>query len=467
MRKLPTLALLAFGAAALASPLGDGTYDSTLHGSDTRGVARVPGLETGDCGHCHSSHASGAGAGLTPHGILLFADNDDQLCFTCHAGNGANQVYLGQNEAAMNAHAQAYAFRWPGPQPPARPAADAGKCLNCHDPHGAADNQGAIPSMNVAREEGECLACHDSSGPAADDVERDLQRPYSHPVLTHAGRHAVDEGGDPASFSASKRHAECADCHNPHAAREASGGTIAPVAGEPLRGVSSLEVNNGPAGTQPVYTWRDGSQNLLNGPREYEVCFKCHSGWSNQGLGQEDLGLTTNPNNPSWHPVQQAGRDPNIRPQAFVNGWSANSVTLCSDCHGSQDPLSPDGPHGSNQRWLLKGWHPSSQNFQTTPADALCFQCHRRETYSDDGASNTVKGYSRFNDPADEGHTKHVDDENVTCSACHVSHGSTTRPSLVWVEGNPRINSYTQTANGGSCNASCHDSESYSINYPR
>ncbi|MBC8329172.1 MAG: hypothetical protein H8E31_10550, partial [Planctomycetes bacterium] len=63
MRKLPTLALLAFGAAALASPLGDGTYDSTLHGSDTRGVARVPGLETGDCGPCHSSHASGAGAG--------------------------------------------------------------------------------------------------------------------------------------------------------------------------------------------------------------------------------------------------------------------------------------------------------------------------------------------------------------------------------------------------------------------
>jgi predicted CXXCH cytochrome family protein len=467
MRRALSLVLLALGATALAAPFGDGTYDSTLHGSDTRGVARVAGVEKGDCSHCHSSHGSGATAGTTTHGMLLFAANDDQLCFECHAGHGAEKVFLGQLEAETNAHAVSGAFRWPGPDPPARPGGDTGKCLNCHDPHGAADNQGLIPSMNVSREEGECLACHDLSGPAADDIQRELQRAYAHPTLTTGGRHAVDEGGDPNAFGVTARHAECEDCHNPHAARETSGTAIAPFANEPLRGVSSLAVQNGAPGTVPNFTWRDGSQNLLQGPQEYEVCFKCHSSWSNLGTGQEDLALTTNPNNPSGHPIQGQGGDPNIRPESFVNGWNASSVTRCSDCHGSADPNAPAGPHGSDQRWLLKGWHPSNPGFQTTPSDALCFQCHRRDTYANDGASNTVKGYSRFNDPADEGHTKHVDDERVPCAACHVSHGSTNRPSMIWVDGNPRINSYTQTANGGSCNASCHSSESYSINYPR
>ena len=460
--------LILTGCLALLSfALGDGSYDFTLHGDLVRGVFRRPDLERGDCGHCHDAHASLDGVSTTPNEILLFTDNDDTLCFECHPTEGAAFVYLGQSEATANAHALSASFRWPGPDPPARPAADAGKCLNCHDPHGASDAAGVIPAMSVAREEAECLACHDANGPAHDDIDRELRRAHSHPVTSFNGRHVVTEGSDPGAFQGSRRHAECEDCHNPHSAREQQSPVAPPRAGAALRGVPFLEVTNGAAGTSPAYTWRDGSQSLLQPPREYEVCFRCHSGWS-QVSGQ-DLGLLLNPNNPSYHPVEAAVRDTRVPPGAFVNNFTVSSVVLCSQCHRSSDPLAPAGPHGSDEPKILAGWHPPNSQSQTMPSDALCFQCHNYDVYANPESSSSVLAMSRWNPPASEsGHATHVGEQRVPCSACHAVHGSTQHPSLIELGRMPGLVSYTQRPTGGLCGASCHSSEGYeNINYPR
>ena len=95
-----------------------------------------------------------------------------------------------------------------------------------------------------------------------------------------------------------------------------------------------------------------------------------------------------------------------------------------------------------------------------------CFDCHRYDTYANQGATSTVKGYSRFNLPTfEQGHTFHVDDKGYPCYACHESHGSTTLPHLIVTGRNPGLNSYTHTATGGTCAPSCHGTESYNVNY--
>ncbi|RMH04737.1 MAG: hypothetical protein D6702_02480 [Planctomycetota bacterium] len=471
MKRVAALAVVGLASAGLSAAAAyfGGTFELTLHGDPVRGVSGRAGVETGDCSQCHYTHASDQGTSLPAHDMLLPMANDDNLCFVCHAGAGAEKVYLGQGEATANAHATSNAFRWPGPVPPARPAGDQGKCLNCHDPHGFADASGLIPRMAVAREQNSCLTCHDGNGPAADDIAGELQRAYAHPVATIDGKHDAGEGGTPGNFAGGNRHAECEDCHNPHAARENTGGTQPPVAGEPLRGVSSVRVTNGAAGTSPIYTWVDGDQNLLSGPKEYEVCFKCHSGWTTLPVGAEDLAVELNPNNPSYHPVEAQGNDPNIRAGSFVNGWTATSVVLCSDCHRSPDPQSPAGPHGSDQRALLAGSWPANTQKQITPPDLICFQCHRYDTYANDGASDTIKGYSRFNRPAfSKGHTFHVDKKQRPCAACHEVHGSHSLPSLIRIGANPGLNQYQQNNNGGQCWPTCHGSKSYNrLNYGR
>ena len=79
-----------------------------------------------------------------------------------------------------------------------------------------------------------------------------------------------------------------------------------------------------------------------------------------------------------------------------------------------------------------------------------------------------MKGYSRFNPPThSEGHTYHVGGRRYPCYACHTTHGAATLPSLLVTGRSPGINSYTRTANGGSCSPTCHGQESYTINYAR
>ena len=98
----------------------------------------------------------------------------------------------------------------------------------------------------------------------------------------------------------------------------------------------------------------------------------------------------------------------------------------------------------------------------------LCFKCHRYDTYANPNSGNTIMGYSRWNMPnTDKGHAYHVSTQRYSCFNCHETHGSTNRPTMMVTGRSPGINSYSQTATGGSCSPTCHGTETYTLNYAR
>lgn len=462
-RILAVAATLAASAAALAGT----TYDTSKHGHPDTGVLRIPEVGRGACAQCHDEHASRDGVpNGGPFNRALFTTDDETLCYACHSIDSSSNVYPGNVVWADSTHATSPDAWWRGPVPRARTSADAGKCVNCHDAHAADDALGVIPSMMRLREEAQCSGCH--NGVAAKDIATQLAKAYRHPTELNR-RHAATEGASstPSQYDDSgvepRRHAECADCHNAHVSRADVVPPFAPEASQRLYGVPRIRVINGGAGTRPTYQWR-GASDLID-PREYEVCFKCHSSWTTLPIGKPDLAVLTNPNNPSYHPIQDRGKNANVDPSAFVTGWSWDSTVYCSDCHGSDDPL-VRGPHGSIHRFILKAPSPVTSSFQVMATTDLCFSCHRWEVYGDRQASAGTQQASRFNRPSNRGHAYHLG-RDVPCFACHATHGSTTHPALIVTGQNPGLIAYTQTAAGGTCTPTCHNTRSYTVNYAR
>ena len=101
-------------------------------------------------------------------------------------------------------------------------------------------------------------------------------------------------------------------------------------------------------------------------------------------------------------------------------------------------------------------------------SNEICFACHAYAVYGDPNSSEGVRAASRFNKPnAEMGHAEHVGEENVSCYSCHTTHGSADQPHLLVLGRVPGIASFTQTATGGSCQASCHGSGNYQGKYRR
>ena len=315
-------------------------------------------------------------------------------------------------------------------------------CAGCHRAHSA---QG-LALRKTWPEETLCFSCHAAAGPGT-DVEtaftataNTATRFFKHDVAATNGVHRVGEmeGSD---FGGANRHVECEDCHDPHAS--ARGTTTAPMLQREMNqtpGVDPVWIAPGaPAG----YTW------LAEAEREYQVCFKCHSsftelpaylpdGWDGNtyvpdglrkltydGSGQvpdhRDLALEFNPYNDSFHPVVTQGRNQSIPDGSFVNGWSADSLVYCTDCHTNADPaMGGEGPHGSPLLHLLGG----SDDYQTANPDSpslsgteLCFNCHDAEDYRVGRGTETNFARNRANL-----HRQHAN--NGTCYMCHDTHGS-------------------------------------------
>lgn len=455
---LLTLATAGGRATAFA-----GVYAETGHGSPVKGVLRIPTLPRGSCNQCHVEASASV---KFPKGLWREADNE--LCFACHPNGNIAGVYPGRQVYETSNHNTDLRTVWPGPVPSRRKEIGAGgKCLNCHAPHGREDRSGIIPGQLIAREENLCLACHDGD-PSVRDIAREIRKPYGHPTVRTAGKHLADEGGDPARFSyvGGNRHVECGDCHNAHAVFGDPAPPVAPAASARNARVSRIRVANGAAGTIPLYEYRPA--NDIGSPvLEYEICFKCHSSWTNQPPGEQDLARLLNVNNASFHPVEGQGKNTGIRPEAFVAGKNAMSVIHCGDCHGSDDS-SLGGPHGSQFPNLLRKAYEARSMSRITTREELCFLCHNFDTYANPAALVLQQQASRFNPPASlNGHGFHVGQRNVPCSACHDSHGSPQFPALIVTGRSPGILSFIPGGTGGSCTPTCHGTKSYAINYPR
>jgi predicted CXXCH cytochrome family protein len=406
------------------------------------------------CSTCHQVHNAAGNDGR-----LLRAGSEAVLCTGCHAN-----VDTASPASHLNS---ATGTLWPGGQYGSLLPADTdstrrGRCGNCHRAHGwpdAADAAADYPSLLVEREENLCYTCHDGN-PQAKNLMANFNKTYRHPI-TYSGRHTSTEDGNSERYGTANRHSECVDCHNPHRLTPEATPPSPPTAANALRGVGRVSANNESA-TSVSYTFRGASDPTP--AKEYEVCFACHSGWSTRPSGQADYALKFNTKIASFHPVESIGKNTNINVNAFVNSWRPDRMMTCTDCHTSDD-TNIRGPHGSAFRYILKKSYTASPAARTMASGELCFDCHRYDTYANNSASNTVKNYSRFS--GGHGHTYHVGSRRYPCYTCHETHGAANQPSLLVTGRSPGINTYTRTSTGGSCTATCHGSERYTVTYPR
>ena len=332
-------------------------------------------------------------------------------------------------------------------------SAMADQCGICHRGHTA-----KAPNLLAASSQSElCFACHNGSA-ASSNVQAQYSLPlrandaatreyYSHdavnsePTTAHT-RSELDEFG-----GLSNRHSECADCHNSH--KVGSADSTQTVTGWDasgrLAGVSGVSVDNSPtADAAPTYAFLDGVTNPVT--REYQLCFKCHSGFttlaSNATLASStppqlskyalDKGIEFNPNNASFHPVEAAGTNGTDAMKASLAGSSPNklwnfnvgSTIRCLNCHAggstpdvtSTPPPAVGGslpPHASSNRGILL------QNYQDRELKprvdvvtvkgvvvnkaaynagdfALCYVCHAEKPFANAAspASTTATNFS-------------------------------------------------------------------------
>lgn len=286
-------------------------------------------------------------------------------------------------------------------------------CRRCHHPHGTDYLRLTLRPTDAKNGDtivqGMCFECH-SNPPkdGADNIMQDYQKAYTHP-LGAGGYHRDNENY--YLMPQEKRHANCNDCHDPHTATKEKSPQGSPLGAGTQNNVSGVKVFNGPAGSTPEYAF------LSSVSLEYELCFKCHSAYSYGSTpppGQKDKSVEFNPNNASYHPVEAKGKNRYIKPETFVNGWSADSIVKCTDCHGS-DSSNISGPHGSIYPHILKAPY---KTVSWTDPNMLCYRCHSYAVYAQ-GAPG-----SRF--------PKHGTKQYHyrPCWACHTVHGSPTYQRL-------------------------------------
>lgn len=344
------------------------------------------------CTSCHDPHEDTWG------NFLVMSNQFSQLCISCHV----REQWMDNPHAISGAQLPGDRRQlWPSVQ--YNTVAENG-CCNCHQPHSAATHQRLLKSGN---EEDNCLACHNGST-AEENIELELSKPYLHPVQEYRGVHDAAE-----RFSSGvEKHVECVDCHNPHQINSA-GASAPDVSGK----------NSGVSGVNSSGQEISGAGNL------YEICYKCHADNNvliEAALPRQIQQLNTrfefSPGNPSSHPilaVTGGSEVPSLRPP-----YNSNSIIYCTDCHGSDDPGGPQGPHGSMYEHLLVArYETDDMTRESESAYALCYTCHDRSIILSSKSGFTL-------------HRKHIKNENSPCAVCHDPHGVSA------TQGNHLNNSY-------------------------
>ncbi|MDH3595106.1 MAG: cytochrome c3 family protein [Rhodospirillales bacterium] len=335
------------------------------------------------CTACHDPHDD------TNAKFLVDPNQFSTLCTTCHL----------RLDWDISTHAQS-AATWNGTPPDPWPHSEFSTvgengCENCHSPHNAGGHAGLL---NYLVEEDNCLTCHNGNV-AFSDIESELLKTEAHRVQDFVGIHDPTED----FTTLVTNHVECVDCHNSH---RVNGLPASPprVPGA-LAGVKGITVS----GTQ-----------VEEASFSYEVCFKCHADnnvLSFLEISRQILQVNTRFEfdiaNPSYHPVEIIGRNPNV--PSLLSPYTVNSVIYCTDCHNSDDSpavggVGPSGPHGSSYRFLLERNY-TTTDFTTESSFAydLCYKCHDR---------TSILGNESFT-----AHDSHITGQQTPCSACHDPHG--------------------------------------------
>jgi predicted CXXCH cytochrome family protein len=269
-------------------------------------------------------------------------------------------------------------------------------CENCHTPHNAG---GPDRLMNYSVEETNCLNCHNGSVAAASkNIQAQFNKTYRHRVADYLGTatHTPNENILPP-----QKHAECADCHNPHQSDNST--AAAPNVSGKLKGVRGVDT--------------DGKLVQI-AQYEYQICYRCHttSNWkpasaTPRKIAQDNVALEFDANAISFHPIEAVGKSTSV--PSLISPWTVSSMMYCTDCHSSDttSSVNPRGPHGSTWPGLLQLRYETTDNTSYSEAAyALCFKCH--------SSSSIMNESSQF-----KYHKKHIQDYKTPCNVCHDSHG--------------------------------------------
>ena len=278
-----------------------------------------------------------------------------------------------------------------------------GATNGCHsNAHGSnkpsllAPYQTATPS-----EEGICYACHNGQR-TAKDIRVPFQKSYRHPI-ERSGINQPKEGAE--NLGLDHRHAECLDCHGPHAAGSKVHNPIGNLLASDsvLKGVWGVEPVIDPAalpGQQIAdFTELKAPAYPEGATKEYQICFKCHSSYAfgtidpaNQGVTDiigpsgdhiTDQALEFSPANRAAHPVvvETSAQIGALEPKGLASvqlkaPWRSNvghQTMYCSDCHGTDagGALDAQGPHGSNQKFMLKDPSGGTKTYWPTRPDGV------------------------------------------------------------------------------------------------
>jgi len=332
------------------------------------------------CTSCHDPHRN-------DYGSFLVKDNTfSAICTTCHKKDGWDLSLHSTSAAVWNGTGSD-----PWPHTPYNTVSENG-CENCHRPHTAGGHERLL---NYAFEEDNCIICHNGNA-ASSNIEIEITKTYRHPVQDYTGVHDAAEDFTSGSVP---DHVECSDCHNPHQAN--SDTAVAPFVPGALKGVTGID---------------SSGQRVENSSYEYEICYNCHADnnvISMLPLTREIADLNTrlefDPVNPSFHPVEIEGVNPDVPSLLFP--YTISSIIYCTDCHSNDDTAGPAGSHGSIYEYLLEeNYTTDDDTIETATAYALCYKCHDR---------NSILADQSFSK-----HSLHLGATvNAPCSACHDAHG--------------------------------------------
>jgi hypothetical protein len=263
------------------------------------------------------------------------------------------------------------------------------------------------------------------------NLEAVFQKDSIHPIFETGGLHRLAEKLPEADYSA-ERHVSCFDCHRVHVSR--SDNTVAGVKG----------YTPGPARGD-----RASGRRFREPLEDYELCYLCHSVSANLPADSTNKAEEFNPDNPSFHPVEAPGRNPNV--PSLRGGLQVNDRIQCGSCHGNDDKGGPQGPHGSDFEPLLVAKYRTEDGPEDGTDYDLCYMCHERR--------------SILADESFRYHNLHIEQQKTACYTCHDSHGSMSNQHLIEfnslvvsssdVSGGPSYQ--TGAAGAPQCFLKCHD----------
>ncbi len=344
------------------------------------------------CSTCHDPHDN-------TYGKFLAKDNKySALCTSCHNKNGWD--FSTHKSSTALTSAPLPRMEWTG----WKTVAEYG-CEGCHTMHSA---QGKSRLLYYNFEEMNCYACH-AGNVAVKDIYSQFQKTYRHPVEATAIEVTANYHDPMELLPVTNRHAECVDCHNPHASNDRAASP--PNVSGKLEKVTGIDMYGAVKQTAQY---------------EYEICYKCHADTApftpfiNRVINETNTRFEFALNNPSYHPVMGAGRSDDV-PSLNLN-YSTSSIIYCMDCHEGNESSAiggtgPRGPHGSDYPPILRDRYETGMQLSYFWDNfALCYRCHDESSIRSDNTFKkspmTQKG----------GHSGHLD-AGTSCSACHDAHG--------------------------------------------